>query len=82
MSLHSTLLTFHQLWLGIAIYSGFLIVAIIAMPWRLWLQNNTWQQVTFASSVALLVLWLIHKDIMPGLSFHFLGMVAYTLVVG
>ncbi len=52
------------------------------MPWRLWLQNNTWQQVTFASSVALLVLWLIHKTIVPGLSFHFLGMVAYTLVVG
>ncbi|MBU2707272.1 energy-coupling factor ABC transporter permease [Zooshikella marina] len=82
MSFHSSLLTFHQLWLGTVIFSVFFIVAVVAMPWRLWLQNNTWQQVTFASSVALLVLWLIHKTIVPGLSFHFLGMVAYTLVVG
>jgi uncharacterized membrane protein len=71
-------------WL-LAAFLGYVALVAWALSgidrWRL--QRETQRQhLLFASSVAVMVLWLVRTDVMLGLSAHVLGMTALTLLVG
>ena len=51
-------------------------------PWAKLIGNLGLQHLCFGATVALLVIWSIKADISEGVSIHFLGMTALTLVLG
>ena len=59
------------------------------LAWR-WLMSGDWRRLAepsrlnlfLAATVAVLALWQIRTGIKPGLSFHFYGMAALTLMFG
>ncbi len=81
MNLPDSLLPAGWLWAGHLLYFGVLVRALLTAPW-VRLKDNHVQSVFFGSCVALLVLWSIEGGIRPGLSFHFLGVTALTLMFG
>jgi uncharacterized membrane protein len=81
MNLPDSLLPAGWLWAGHLLYLGVLLRAVLTAPW-VRLKDNHLQSVFFGSIVALLVLWSIQGGIRPGLSFHFLGVTALTLMFG
>lgn len=81
MNLPDSLLPAGWLWAGHLLYLSVLVRALLTAPWAR-LKDNHLQSVFFGSCVALLVLWSIEGGIRPGLSFHFLGVTALTLMFG
>ncbi len=67
-------------WLG-ALYVLALVSALRLAPWRrLWDREQL--HVFLGSCVAMLLLWHLRVDVVPGLVFHLLGVTSVTLMFG
>ncbi len=59
-----------------------LAVALRHLPWRIVAASPTAQHLVGAATLALIALWLVRAGITPGMSAHFLGVTALTLLLG
>ncbi len=71
----STLLT------GWVIYCLALCWAVIRAPWVELFSDTRRQHLLFGSVLAIFLLWLVRRDFESGLSFHFIGLTAVTLLL-
>ena len=82
MSITAGLLSGMWLWVVYLLYFAALIVAVLHTPWRVVFNNRGLQHLFFGATVILMLLWSMRAGISPGLSIHFLGLTALTLILG
>lgn len=75
------LLSSLSLWLGWLIYVPALLWAVWRTPWVELFSDQRRQHLLFGTVLALFLLWLVRRDFASGLSFHFIGMTAVTLLL-
>lgn len=68
------------LW-GWLLYGPCLLYAIWRAPWVELFSDNRRQHLLFGTVLVLCILWLVRRDFPGGLSFHFIGMTAVTLLL-
>lgn len=64
-----------------AIYLPVLFWACSRAPWVELVSDRRRQHLAFGTALALFMLWLVRRDFAGGLSFHFIGMTAVTLLL-
>lgn len=69
------------LWLGGLLYAGIVLRALWRTPWVMLCRDQRRQHLLGATVLALFLLWLVRRDFASGLSFHFIGMTAVTLLL-
>lgn len=79
--LSASLLTTSQTILCLLIYGGALIWSMLRISWVELIADSRRQHLLFGSVFALTVLWLLRKEFDNGLTFHFIGMTAVTLLL-
>ncbi|WP_163832426.1 energy-coupling factor ABC transporter permease [Spartinivicinus ruber] len=82
MSFSGFLLTDLQVFGSLLLLSIILLVALVFMDFSTILRDSALQHRLGASVFCLSLLWLTHRDFPIGMSLHFLGMSAATLIVG
>jgi uncharacterized membrane protein len=82
MSLTSGLLSGIWLWVVYLFYFAAILAAVLHTPWRVVFNNRGLQHLFFGATVILMLLWSMRAGISPGLSIHFLGLTALTLILG
>jgi uncharacterized membrane protein len=70
------------MWLGNILMLALVFIAIKKISFTGLLNNKPSQHVYFGAIVALLLLWKIKAGISPGLGFHHLGAMMFTLMFG
>lgn len=75
------LLSSASLLLGWLIYLPVLFWAIVRAPWVELFSDNRRQHLLFGTVFALFLLWLVRRDFDSGVSYHFIGMTAVTLLL-
>ncbi len=70
-----------SLWLGWLLYASVLGWALWRTPWLELFSDQRRQHLLFGTVLALFLLWLVRRDFASGLSFHFIGMTAVTLLL-
>ena len=78
----ANLLPVPLMWLGNIFMLALLLFAIKKISFTGLLNNKPSQNVYFGAIVALLLLWKIKAGISPGLGFHHLGAMVFTLMFG
>lgn len=68
------------LW-GWLLYGPLLFYAIWRAPWVELFTDSRRQHLLFGTVLVLCILWLLRRDFPSGLSFHFIGMTAVTLLL-
>lgn len=82
MSISSGLLAPGWLWSSALAFSLILMAALWRAPWQIVLRRNGIQHLVFGATVLLILMWTLRAGISPGLSIHFLGITALTLILG
>lgn len=77
----SMLLNETTLMWGWLIYAPILLYAICRTPWVELFSDSRRQHLLFGTVLVLCALWLLRRDFPSGLSFHFIGMTAVTLLL-
>ena len=77
----SNLLAFSTLLGGWLVYGLALLWAIARAPWVELFSDLRRQHLLFGTMLALFLLWLVRRDFDSGLSYHFIGMTAVTLLL-
>ncbi|CAN7274094.1 energy-coupling factor ABC transporter permease [Pseudomonas solani] len=77
----SHLLSTTSLGLGWAIYLPVIAWAIWRAPWVELFSDTRRQHLLFGTVLALFLLWLVRRDFDSGVSYHFIGMTAVTLLL-
>ncbi|WP_043244211.1 MULTISPECIES: energy-coupling factor ABC transporter permease [Pseudomonadaceae] len=77
----SQLLSTTSLCLGWAIYLPVIAWAIWRAPWVELFSDTRRQHLLFGTVLALFLLWLVRRDFDSGVSYHFIGMTAVTLLL-
>ncbi|MDV7212192.1 energy-coupling factor ABC transporter permease [Azotobacter beijerinckii] len=67
--------------IGGLFYLGLMLYAIWRAPWLELFSDSRRQHLLFGTILALFLLWLVRRDFVSGLSFHFIGMTAVTLLL-
>ncbi|MDF3867517.1 energy-coupling factor ABC transporter permease [Pseudomonas denitrificans (nom. rej.)] len=75
------LLSAETLELGWAIYLPIVAWAIWRAPWLELVSDFRRQHLVFGTMLGLFLLWLVRRDFASGVSFHFIGMTAVTLLL-
>ena len=75
------LLSPETLAVGWLIYVPVLLWAIARAPWVELFSDSRRQHLLFGTVFALFLLWLMRRDFDTGVSYHFLGMTAVTLLL-
>lgn len=75
------LLSAETLTIGWVIYVPILLWAIARSPWVELFSDRRRQHLLFGTVFALFMLWLVRRDFDTGVSYHFLGMTAVTLLL-
>lgn len=75
------LLSEETLELGWAIYLPIVAWAIWRAPWLELVSDFRRQHLVFGTMLGLFLLWLVRRDFASGVSFHFIGMTAVTLLL-
>ncbi|MCY1281303.1 Cobalt uptake substrate-specific transmembrane region [compost metagenome] len=75
------LLSAESLTLGWCLYLPVLLWAIWRAPWLELFSDSRRQHLLFGTVFALFLLWLVRRDFASGLSYHFIGMTAVTLLL-
>ncbi|WP_437882487.1 energy-coupling factor ABC transporter permease [Pseudomonas sp. LRF_L74] len=70
-----------SLWLGWLLYVPALLWAVSRSPWLELISDRRRQHLFFGTAVSLFLLWLVRRDFDSGLSYHFIGMTAVTLLL-
>lgn len=70
-----------SLWGGGLLYALALLWAGWCAPWVELCSDQRRQHLLFGTVLALFLLWLVRRDFDSGLSFHFIGMTAVTLLL-
>ncbi|MCK9236534.1 MAG: energy-coupling factor ABC transporter permease [Thiopseudomonas sp.] len=78
----SMLLTELSLWIGWLLYAPLLLIAIWKTPWVELFSDSRRQHLLFGTVLVLCALWLLRRDFPSGISVHFIGMTAVTLLLG
>ena len=79
--LSASLLTTTQTVLCLLVYGGALLWGMLRIGWVELLADSRRQHLLYGSVFALSVLWLLRKEFDSGLTFHFIGMTAITLML-
>lgn len=79
--LSAGLLTTTQTILCLLVYGGALLWSMLRISWVELLADSRRQHLFYGSVFALTVLWLLRKEFDSGLTFHFIGMTAITLML-
>lgn len=79
--LSATLLTTTQTVLCLLVYGAALLWSLLRISWVELVADSRRQHLFYGSVFALTVLWLLRKEFDNGLTFHFLGMTAVTLML-
>lgn len=77
----AALLSESSLWLGALLFLPLLLAALWHAPWVELFSDFRRQHLLFGTVLALFLLWLVRRDFASGLSFHFIGMTAVTLLL-
>ncbi|VVM47370.1 hypothetical protein PS645_00559 [Pseudomonas fluorescens] len=75
------LLSPQSLTVGWLIYAPVLLWAVCRVPWVELFADSRRQHLLFGTVFALFMLWLVRRDFDTGVSYHFLGMTAVTLLL-
>ncbi|MGQ7815599.1 energy-coupling factor ABC transporter permease [Metapseudomonas furukawaii] len=75
------LLSAESLGIGWALYLPVLAWAIWRAPWLELFSDTRRQHLVFGTVLLLFLLWLVRRDFSSGLSYHFIGMTAVTLLL-
>ena len=75
------LLSSASLTLGWLIYLPVLLWAVMRAPWVELFSDRRRQHLLFGTVFALFLLWLVRRDFDTGVSYHFIGMTAVTLLL-
>lgn len=67
--------------IGGGLYLALLLYAAWRAPWLELFSDSRRQHLLFGTMLALFLLWLVRRDFPSGLSFHFIGMTAVTLLL-
>lgn len=67
--------------LGWLLYGAVLILAAARAPWVELFSDTRRQHLLFGAMLAIFLLWLVRRDFDSGLSFHFIGLTAVTLLL-
>lgn len=79
--LAASLLTTTQCILAMLVYAGVLLWALCRVSWIELLADSRRQHLLFGSVFLLAVLWMVRRDFDNGLTFHFIGLTAVTLLL-
>lgn len=79
--LAASLLTPTQCIMALLLYAGAVLWALYRVQWIELLADNRRQHLLFGSMFMLAVLWLVRRDFDNGLTFHFIGLTAVTLLL-
>jgi uncharacterized membrane protein len=74
-------LTSQTMTLGWLVYGLVIVWALWRSPWLELITDTRRQHLLFGTAFALFVLWLLRRDFDTGVSYHFLGMTAVTLLL-
>ncbi|WP_337056566.1 energy-coupling factor ABC transporter permease [Pseudomonas sp. USHLN015] len=77
----SQLLSTTSLGLGWAIYLPAIAWAVWRAPWVELFSDTRRQHLLFGTVLALFLLWMVRRDFDSGVSYHFIGMTAVTLLL-
>lgn len=77
----SSLLSSGTLWFGWLLYLPALLWAVWRAPWLELFSDLRRQHLLFGTMLGLFLLWLVRRDFDSGLSYHFIGMTAVTLLL-
>jgi uncharacterized membrane protein len=69
------------LWLGWLLYAPVIVWAILRSSWVELFADRRRQHLLFGTVFALFMLWLVRRDFDTGVSYHFIGMTAVTLLL-
>nr|WP_254797650.1 energy-coupling factor ABC transporter permease [Pseudomonas aromaticivorans] len=75
------MLSASSLWLGALLFLPLLLAALWHAPWVELFSDFRRQHLLFGTVLALFLLWLVRRDFPSGLSYHFIGMTAVTLLL-
>ncbi|MCG8910713.1 energy-coupling factor ABC transporter permease [Pseudomonas sp. DP-17] len=75
------LLSAETLEIGWAVYLPVVAWAIWRAPWLELISDFRRQHLVFGTMLGLFLLWLVRRDFASGVSFHFIGMTAVTLLL-
>lgn len=67
--------------IGWLLYAPVLLWAILRSPWVELFADRRRQHLLFGTAFALFMLWLVRRDFDTGVSYHFIGMTAVTLLL-
>jgi len=67
--------------IGWLLYAPVLLWAILRSPWVELFADRRRQHLLFGTVFALFMLWLVRRDFDTGVSYHFIGMTAVTLLL-
>jgi len=70
-----------SLFLGWLLYAAGLFWACARAPWVELFSDTRRQHLVFGAVLAIFLLWLVRRDFDSGLSFHFIGLTAVTLLL-
>lgn len=79
--LAASLLTPLQCILALILYAGVVLWALLRVSWIELLADTRRQHLLFGSVFIIAVLWLVRRDFDNGLTFHFIGLTAVTLLL-
>ncbi|WP_150299391.1 energy-coupling factor ABC transporter permease [Pseudomonas profundi] len=79
--LAASLLTGFQSIVSLLLYGGVLLWALAHAPWVELAADTRRQHLLYGSVFLLCVLWLMRREFDSGLTFHFIGMTAVTLLL-
>lgn len=69
------------LWLGWLLYAPVIVWAVLRSSWVELFADRRRQHLLFGTVFALFMLWLVRRDFDTGVSYHFIGMTAVTLLL-
>lgn len=82
ISLHNQLLSESNNFFFYSAYALLFAFTCYRSPWQKLVKNLGLQHLCFGATVLLMIIWSIKADISQGVSIHFLGVTALTLVLG
>lgn len=79
MDIPADLLPGSYLLIAAMLYAALLLLAVLTAPWSK-IRDSEAQQVYLGAMVVVLLLWIMHGGIQPGLDYHLLGVTGLTLL--